>query len=62
VAREQHAKSWELRTANSYARLMKTQNRRAEALHLLQPGSDWFTEGFDSTDLKGANAVLNALA
>ena len=61
VARAQHAKSWELRTATSYAALMQRQGRRREAVDLLHPIYDWFTEGFDSTDLIEANALLESL-
>ena len=63
VAREQEAKSWELRTSTSYARLMmQSQSREQEALELLKPVYDWFTEGFDTKDLKDAKALLEELA
>jgi class 3 adenylate cyclase len=60
-ARWQQAKSWELRTGTSYARLMQSQGRTKEALELLEPVYDWFTEGFDTPDLKGAKATLDDL-
>jgi predicted ATPase len=60
-ARRQGALSWELRGATSLARLWYGQNRRAEALALLQPLYDRFTEGFDTADLKAAKALINTL-
>ena len=62
VAREQHAKSWELRAAMSMARLWRDQGRRDEARDLLARVYGWFTEGFDTLDLKEAKALLDALA
>jgi predicted ATPase len=62
VARSQQAKSWELRGAMSLARLWRDQGKRAEAHDLLSPVYGWFTEGFDTLDLKEAKALLNALA
>ena len=62
VARSQQAKSWELRAAASLARLWRDQGRRDDARHLLAPVYDWFTEGFDTLDLKEAKALLDALA
>ena len=62
VAREQQAKSWELRTSTSLARLWQSQGKREEALDLLKPVYDWFTEGFDTKDLKQAKALLEELA
>jgi predicted ATPase len=62
VAREQNAKLWELRAATSLARLRREQGRRAEARELLAPVYDWFTEGFETADLKEAKAVLEQLA
>ena len=62
IARQQQAKSWELRTAMSMARLWRDQGRRAEAHDLLAPVYGWFTEGFDTLDLKEANALLEQLA
>jgi predicted ATPase len=60
-AREQEAKLWELRAAVSLARLRSDQGRRAEAHDLLAPVYGWFTEGFDTPDLKEAKALLEAL-
>jgi class 3 adenylate cyclase/predicted ATPase len=61
-ARRQQAKSWELRTATSYARLLRDQGRVREARDLLAPVYGWFTEGFGTTDLKEAKALLDELA
>ena len=61
-AREQQAKSWELRTSTSLARLWLKQGRNKEAHDLLAPIYDWFTEGFDTKDLKEAKALLEELA
>ena len=62
LAREQEAKSLELRAATSLARLLRDQGRRDEARGILQPIYDWFTEGFDTADLKEANALLQDLS
>jgi predicted ATPase len=62
VAEEQEAKLWELRAAASLARLRRDQCCHAEARDLLAPVYDWFTEGFDTPDLKDAKALLDALA
>jgi predicted ATPase len=62
VARQQQAKSWELRVAMSIARLWRDQGKRDEARDLLAPVYGWFTEGFDTLDLKQAKALLDALA
>ena len=62
VAQEQKAKLWELRTATSLAWLCRDQGRRTEARDLLAPVYGWFTEGFDTPDLKGAKALLDELA
>jgi class 3 adenylate cyclase/predicted ATPase len=62
VAREQQAKSWELRAAMSLARLWHGQGKRQQARDLLAPVYGWFTEGFDTLDLKEAKALLDALA
>jgi class 3 adenylate cyclase/predicted ATPase len=62
VARQQQAKSWELRAAMSVARLWRYQGKRNEARDLLTPVYNWFTEGFDTCDLKEAKALLGALA
>ncbi|MFN0314698.1 MAG: AAA family ATPase [Burkholderiales bacterium] len=61
-ARQQQAKSWELRTSTSLARLWQAQGKRREALNLLKPVYDWFTEGFDTKDLKDAKALLDDLS
>lgn len=62
VARAQQAKSWELRAATSLARLWRDQGKRDEARELLAPVYGWFTEGFDTLDLKQAKALLVELA
>jgi predicted ATPase len=62
VARAQQARSWELRTAMSMARLRRDQGRRAEAHDLLAPVYGWFIEGFDTLDLKEARALMEDLA
>jgi tetratricopeptide (TPR) repeat protein len=59
---EQQAKSWELRTSTSLARLWQSQGKVKEAHDLLAPVYDWFTEGFDTKDLKEAKALLEELA
>jgi predicted ATPase len=61
VARAQQAKSWELRAAMSMARLWRDQGKREEARELLAPVYGWFTEGFDTLDLKEAKALLDQL-
>jgi predicted ATPase/class 3 adenylate cyclase len=61
VAREQQAKSWELRTVMSMARLWRDQGKRRQAHDLLAPVYGWFTEGFDTLDLKEAKALLDEL-
>jgi predicted ATPase len=60
-ARRQGALSWELRAVKSLARLWYGQDRRIEALALLQPVYDRFTEGFDTADLKSAKRLLETL-
>jgi predicted ATPase len=62
LAREQQAKSWELRAAMSIARLWCDQGRQDEARELLAPVYGWFTEGFDTRDLKEAKTLLDTLA
>jgi class 3 adenylate cyclase/predicted ATPase len=62
VARAQQAKSWELRAAMSLARLWRDQGRVQQARELLAPVYGWFTEGFDTRDLKEAKALLDELA
>jgi predicted ATPase len=59
VARQQQAKIWELRAAMSMARLWRDQGKRAEARELLAPVYGWFTEGFDTRDLKEAKELLD---
>ena len=62
VARQQQAKSWELRAAMSMARLWRGQGKREEASELLAPVYGWFTEGFETLDLKETKALLDELA
>jgi predicted ATPase len=61
-ARQQEAKSWELRAAMSLAQLWRDQDKRDEARELLAPVYGWFTEGFDTLDMKEAKALLDELA
>ncbi len=61
VARRQEAKSLELRAATSLARLWQGQGKTVEARELLAPVYNWFTEGFDTADLKDAKALLEEL-
>jgi predicted ATPase len=61
VARDQGARLWELRAATSLARLWRDQDKRALARDLLAPIYGWFTEGFDTADLKDAKALLDEL-
>jgi predicted ATPase len=62
VARQQQAKSWELRASMSLARLWRDQGKRQQARELLAPVYGWFTEGFNTRDLKEAKALLDELA
>ena len=62
VARQQQTKSWELRAAMSMARLWPNQGKVQQARELLAPVYGWFTEGFDTRDLKEAKALLEELA
>ena len=62
VGRKQQAKSLELRAAMSMARLWRDQGRRDAARELLAPVFGWFTEGFDTLDLKEAKALLDDLS
>jgi predicted ATPase len=62
VARSQQAKSWELRAAMSLARLWRAQGKPQQARELLAPVYGWFTEGFDTLDLKEAKALLEDFA
>jgi predicted ATPase len=61
VAREQHAKSWELRAAIQLARIWRDQGEWRRAHAVLAPIYEWFTEGFDTTDLQAAKVLLSAL-
>jgi predicted ATPase len=61
IARGQEAKLWELRAAVSLGRMRRDQGRHAEARDLLTPVYSWFTEGFDTPDLKEARALLDEL-
>jgi predicted ATPase len=61
VARQQQAKSWELRAAMSLTRLWRSQGKVQQARELLPPVYGWFTEGFDTRDLKDAKALLDEL-
>jgi predicted ATPase len=62
VAQHQRAKTWELRAAMSLARLWRSQGKVQQARELLAPVYGWFTEGFDTRDLKEAKALLEELA
>jgi predicted ATPase len=62
VARLQKAESWELRASTSLARLWRDQGKPQQARELLAPVYGWFTEGFDTRDLKEAKALLEELA
>jgi tetratricopeptide (TPR) repeat protein len=62
IARRQSAKSWELRATTSLARLLRDTNRRVEGRAMLSEIYDWFTEGFDTADLKDAKALLEELS
>ena len=61
ISRKQRAKSWELRATTSFARLMAKQRKRGEARRMLAEIYGWFTEGFDTTDLKDAKDLLTKL-
>jgi predicted ATPase len=60
-ARRQQAKSWELRTSTSLARLWQSQGKRQDAYELLAPVYGWFTESFGTRDLQDAKALLTEL-
>jgi class 3 adenylate cyclase/tetratricopeptide (TPR) repeat protein len=62
VARKQHGKLWELRASTSLARLLRDTNRRDEARTMLAEIHNWFTEGFDTADLKDAKALVDELS
>jgi predicted ATPase len=61
MARSRSAKSWELRATTSLARLLRDTGRRDEARAMLAEIYNWFTEGFDTADLKDAKALLDEL-
>ena len=61
IARKQGTRGYELRAATSLARLWGEKSRRGEARELLAPVYGWFTEGFDTLDLKDARALLDEL-
>ena len=61
IARRQGAKSWELRATMSLTRLLEAQGKRDEARRMLGEIYGWFTEGFDTADLKNAKALLHKL-
>jgi predicted ATPase len=61
IAQQQHARSLELRAATSLARLWRDQGKRAAGRDLLAPVYGWFTEGFDTPDLKEAKTLLEQL-
>ena len=62
IAQKQEAKSWELRAATSLGQLWQSQGKRVEAHDLLASVYEWFTEGFDTADLKDAKALLGTLS
>ncbi|MBV8137488.1 MAG: hypothetical protein JO121_17945 [Deltaproteobacteria bacterium] len=62
IARSQSAKSWELRATTSLARLLAKEGKREEARAMLAEIYNWFTEGFDTADLKDARALLDELS
>jgi predicted ATPase len=62
IAQQQEARSFELRAATSLARLWRDQGKPRQARELLAPIYNWFTEGFDTLDLKEAKALLEQLA
>jgi predicted ATPase len=61
IARAQSAKWWELRATTSLARLLASQGRRDDGRSMLSEIYNWFTEGFDTADLKDAKALLDEL-
>ena len=62
LAQKMGAKAWELRATTSLARLLTSQGRRDEARSMLADIYNWFTEGFDTSDLKDARVLLEELA
>lgn len=61
LARRQNTRSWELRSATSLARWWRAHDRARQARDLLAPVYGWFTEGFETTDLKAAKALIDDL-
>jgi predicted ATPase len=61
IAREQQARTWQLRATMSLVRLLRDTNRREEARAMLADIYNWFTEGFDTADLKDAKTLLDEL-
>jgi predicted ATPase len=61
VARRQSARSWELRAALTLGHIWQRQGKRAQARQLVSEAYDWFTEGFDTADLREAKALLDEL-
>jgi len=61
ISRKQDAKSLELRAVISYSRLLQTQGKKEEARHMLSEIYGWFTEGFDTKDLREANSIIDKL-
>ena len=61
-ARQQQAKSWELRSSTTLAELLAERGQRHAACELLAPVYGWFTEGFDTLDLKEAKTLLDELS
>ena len=62
IAQRQSAKSWELRAATSLARLWQQQGKKTKAHRMLAEIHNWFTEGFDTKDLKEAEALIEELS
>jgi predicted ATPase len=62
LAQKMQAKSWELRATTSLSRLLASQGKRDEARAMLADIYNWFTEGFDTADLKDAKALLDELS
>ncbi len=62
IARRQSARTWELRATTSLGRLLQKQGKREEARQMLAEIYGWFTEGFDTADLKESKALLDSLS
>ena len=62
IARQQRAKAWELRAATSLARLWQRQDKHQDARQMLAESYEWFSEGFDTADLKDARTLLDELS